>query len=261
MKSKQPFIIDSFIENFIQREIYGQNILLYNQYFSYNHLLQMIQPIIPSTYQNQTNPSNSDTNEGIVRGILGTTREMIDKIDDPQRQADLRKVLVKGRGLLNPQHQYEGLRSSASHRIKDEDRDELLKEFTGILKAPAENINSMAKAPFSKLGEDTFEDVDHQILAMEIKRLAITLKEYLQSRMKEGNEEKSEEYESDDEPLSRNEFYRDSVLAQMTLQLAKLHRAVLKNHHHLLILIGNFAGNAKNAREHKGNNETGNVKD
>ena len=64
-----------------------------------------------------------------------------------------------------------------------------------------------------------------------------------------------------DKKKDRNEFYRDSVLAQMTLQLAKLHRAVLKNHHHLLILIGNFGGNAKNVREHKGNNETGNVKD
>ena len=135
-----------------------------------------------------------------------------------------------------------------------------------MVQYPIYQISSLCVVYFdlqylSKLGEDTFEDVDHQILAMEIKRLAITLKEYLQSRMKEGNDEKSEEYESDDEPLSRNEFYRDSVLAQMTLQLAKLHRAVLKNHHHLLILIGNFAGNAKNVREHKGNNETGNVKD
>ena len=47
----------------------------------------------------------------------------------------------------------------------------------------------------------------------------------------------------------------------MTLQLAKLHRAVLKNHHHLLMLIGNFAGNAKNVRDHKENNVKGNIKD
>ena len=221
----------------------------------------MIQPIIPSTYQNQTNPSDSDTNIGIVRGILETIKDIIDKIDDPERKADLRKILKKGIRLLNPLHQYDGLRSSTSHRIKDEDRDELLREFTDILKAPEQDFNPMAKAPFSKLGEDTFDDVDHQIVAMEIKRLAITLKEYLQSRMKEGNEEKYERNESDDEQLPRNEFYKDSVLAQMTLQLAKLHRAVLKNHHHLLMLIGNFAGNAKNVREHKDNNVAENVKD
>ena len=221
----------------------------------------MIQPIIPSTYHNETEPSNSDTNIGIVRGILETIKDIIDKVDDPVRQADLRKLLEKAIRLLNPLHQYDGLRSKKSHRIKDEDRDALLREFTEIMKVPEEDFNPMAKAPFSKLGEDTFEDVDHQILAMEIKRLAITLKEYLQSRMREGNEEESEEYESDDEPLSRNEFYKDSVLAQMTLQLAKLHRAVLKNHHHLLMLIGNFAGNAKNVREHKENNVTENIKD
>lgn len=41
------------------------------------------------------------------------------------------------------------------------------------------------KAPFCALGDDCFEDVDHQKLTMEIKRMALALAGYLKTRMLE----------------------------------------------------------------------------
>ena len=242
-----------------------------SQNVSYKQLLEMIKPIIPNVYNDVSSPSQKDPNYEIIRGILTTTRDIFNKIDDPKRQAELRNIYNKGSNLLTapeknkgfrssafqqiPDEEREGFRSSAFQHIPDEERDALLKEFSEALKSPDEGSNLMAKAPFSKLGEDDFEDVDHQILAMEIKKLALTLKEYLQIRIKEGQEEKP--YRDDEnESLSRTKYYTDSVLAQITLELAKLHRAVLRNHHHLLMLIGNFAGNAANVVPEKRNNDT-----
>ena len=229
-----------------------------SQNVSYKQLLEMIKPIIPNVYNDVSSPSQKDPNYEIIRGILTTTRDIFNKIDDPKRQAELRNIYNKGSSLLTAPEKNKGFRSSANQHIPDEERDALLKEFSEALKSPDEEVNSMAKAPFSKLGEDDFEDVDHQILAMEIKKLALTLKEYLQIRMKEGQGEKPYS-DNENESVSRTNYYTDSVLAQMTLELAKLHRAVLRNHHHLLMLIGNFAGNAANVVPEKQNNDTSSI--
>jgi len=222
---------------------------------SYKQLLEMIKPIIPNVYNNVSSRSEKDPNYEIIRGILATTKDIFNKIDDPKRQAELRNIYHKGSSLLTAPQKNKGFRSSPNQHIPDEERDALLKQFSEALKSPDEEFNPMAKAPFSKLGEDDFEDVDHQILAMEIKKLALTLKEYLQIRVKEGQSKKPFR-DNGNEFLSQTNYYTDSVLAQMTLELAKLHRAVLRNHHHLLMLIGNFAGNAANIAPEKQNNNT-----
>ena len=226
-----------------------------SQNISYKQLLEMIKPIIPNVYNDVSSRSEKDPNYEIIRGILATTRDIFNKIDDPKRQAELRNIYDKGSNLLTSPQKNKGFRSSANQHIPDEERDALLKEFSEALKNPDEEVNSMAKAPFSKLGEDDFEDVDHQILAMEIKKLALTLKEYLQIRLKEEGHGETPHRDNGNESLSRTNYYTDSVLAQMTLQLAKLHRAVLRNHHHLLMLIGNFAGNAANVVPEKQKND------
>ena len=223
----------------------------------------MIKPIIPSTFH-EVSPRDlhGDANVEIVQGILEAIQGIINKIDDSKLQGALRKILEKGKSLLATAQQFKGVRSSIQYRINDEEKDALLKEFAEILKTPEQKFSSIAKAPYSKLGEDTFEDVDHQVFAMEMKRLAVTLKEYLEYRVKERQEEKSDVYNEQftlPDPGTNgnhNEFVKDSVLTQMTLQLAKLHRAVLRNHHHLLMLIGNFAGNAKNVEPQKEGNVT-----
>ena len=233
---------------------------------NYNHLFQLIKPIIPLAYRNKTSHSDDDPNYEIVRGVLETTRDIFNKIDDPKRKADLRKIFNEGRDLLIPSKTINGFRSSAQYHIKDEDRDALLKEFTEALKTSEEESNLMAKAPFSKLGEDDFEDVDHQILAMEIKKLALTLKKYLQTlptidynriTNKDFTENKNKEIEY----LLRSKYFTDSLLTQMTLELAKLHRAVLRNQHHILMILGNFAGNTANVAPRKEDNDTKNIEE
>ena len=56
----------------------------------------------------------------------------------------------------------------------------VLRDFGKVLKPSKSNHIPQPKAPFSKLGEDGFEDVDHQGLDAEIKSLALTLKKYLE---------------------------------------------------------------------------------
>ena len=233
---------------------------------SYNHLLQLIKPIIPDARGNQTSHSDGNPNYEIVRGVLETTRDIFNKIDDPKRKADLREIFNKGRSLLIPSETIRGFRSSAQHHIKDEDRDALLKEFIEALKTSEKDSNLIAKAPFSKLGEDNFEDVDHQTLAMEIKNIALTLRNYMQTvptidynriNWKDFTQNKDKEVEY----LLRSKYFTDSVLAQMTLELAKLHRSVLRNHHHILMILGNFAGNADHAVSQKQYNDTNIIKE
>jgi len=65
-------------------------------------------------------------------------------------------------------------------------------ELTGLLKLFEEYFaepkgsafsDKSKKAPFCALGDDCFEDVDHQKLTMEIKRMALGLAGYLKTRM------------------------------------------------------------------------------
>ena len=80
-------------------------------------------------------------------------------------------------------------------------------------------------------------------MAMETKSLAFAVKQYLETRKQE-----TEEFTRMGMPLDAPFFQAkddtDHALAQITLMMAKLHRAILRNHHHILMLIGNFAGNA-----------------
>jgi hypothetical protein len=45
-------------------------------------------------------------------------------------------------------------------------------------------------------------------------------------------------------PGNSAQFKTDAVLTQIVSNMAKLHRAVLRNWHHILIMVGNFAGPA-----------------
>ena len=59
-----------------------------------------------------------------------------------------------------------------------------------------------------------------------------------------------------DAPSLKAKYYTDYVLAQMTLEMAKLHRAILRNQHHILMVIGNFAGHADVDMTHESNTST-----
>ena len=218
----------------------------------------MIKPIIPHAFHDAPHITE-EPNIEVIRSVLNTTKDIVQKVHDPEQKSKLNKVIKKGRSLLDSLHGGHdatgGLRSSVKHNILDVDRDELLKDFAKALKPPQEESQGKAKAPFSRLGEDGFEDVDHQILAMEIKRLALTLRNYLQMRMEESIEY-TRAGKNLDSPSIKAKYFTDSILTQMTLEMAKLHRAVLRNHHHILMVIGNFAGNAASSEVNGNVNNT-----
>ena len=212
----------------------------------YRHLLEMIKPIITHAFHDDPPRTTEDPNVEVIKSVLNTTEDIYNKLNDTKRKNDLEKIMSRGRSLLRPENDQSGFRASGQRtrvRVRDEDRNSLLKDFADALKTPEPEPKKIGKAPFSRLGEDGFEDVDHQLLAMEIKRLALTLRGYLQMRMKESIEY-TEAGANLDDPLIQGKYYTDSVLTQMTLGMARLHRAVLRNHHHILMVIGNFAGNA-----------------
>ena len=88
------------------------------------------------------------------------------------------------------------------------------------------------------LGVDCFEDVDHVDIALGTKRLALTLSSYLRHRMKDEEEETGPAAGRGLE-AGYVAFKTDAVLTQLTAAVAKLHRAVMKNWQHLVMLAAN----------------------
>ena len=211
---------------------------------NHDSLMELIKPIIPNAITDPP-PPPEDPNIQVVRGVLNTTQDFYQKLKDgnPKQKYELKKVAEIGKNLLQNAYKRTGHRTSSPAHIRDADRDYLLWKFADALKGPEEKPRLKAKAPFSKLGEDGFEDVDHQILAMEIKRLAMTVKSYLEVRKNEERDYIKAGANLND-PSIKTKTDTDSILAQTTLMMAKLHRAILRNHHQILMVIGNFAGNS-----------------
>ena len=216
-------------------------------YPQYIELLQMIEAIIPTEFQAETPHTTEQENVKVIKNVLNTTEDMYNKIQDTERRKSLRDIIIKGRAMLvqNPKGMEEGYRLSKNNQkeLNKFDVDQLLRDFGKVLRPSKSNHNPQPKAPFSKLGEDGFEDVDHQGLDAELKRLALTLKNYLEIRMDEMMEYTQQFGANFDDPAYLVKYHTDSILTQMTLEMAKIHRAVLKNQHHILMIIGNFAGN------------------
>ena len=207
----------------------------------------MIEAIIPTAFLAQTPHTTEQENVKVIRNVLNTTEDMYNKIQDTERRKSLRDIIIKGRAMLmqNPNGMEEGYRLSKNNEkeLSNFDVDQLLRDFGKVLKPSKSSHIPQPKAPFSKLGEDGFEDVDHQGLDAEIKSLALTLKKYLEIRMDEMTEYTQKFGANFDDPSFLVKYHTDSILTQMTLEMAKIHRAVLKNQHHILMIIGNFAGN------------------
>ena len=226
-----------------KKPFYGSYGVSKPQHLRHDSLMQMIKPIIPHAITDPP-PPPEDPNIKVVRGVLNTTHDFYQKLKDgnPRQRSLLKGVEDIGKNLLRSAYRRTGHRASGPPHIRDSDRDYLLKKFAEALKAPEQETTPRAKAPFSRLGEDGFEDVDHQVLAMEIKRLAMTVKSYLEVRKSEERDYARAGANMND-PSIKTKIDTDSILAQTTLMMAKLHRAILRNHHQILMVIGNFAGN------------------
>ena len=59
---------------------------------------------------------------------------------------------------------------------------------------------------------------------------------YLKERMKEEDNDGKK-------MAAKSRFKEDAVLTHTTTVLAKLHRAILRNWHHILMIVGNLGGN------------------
>ena len=149
----------------------------------------MIEAIIPTEFRAETLHTTEQENVKVIKNVLNTTEDMYNKIQDTERRKSLRDIIMKGRAMLvqDPNGMEEGYRLSKNNQkeLNKFDVDQLLRDFGKVLRPSKSNHKPQPKAPFSKLGEDGFEDVDHQGLDAELKRLALTLKNYLEIRMDE----------------------------------------------------------------------------
>ena len=97
------------------------------------------------------------------------------------------------------------------------------------------STDTFRSAPFSKLGQDCFQDVDHKKLSWDLRKLALSMAKYLEDRMIGS---------TDSEAL----LYRtDAMLTQMITLMTHMHRAMLRNWHQTLMVIGNFANFVESA--------------
>lgn len=80
------------------------------------------------------------------------------------------------------------------------------------------------------IGQDCFVNVDHDAMTRAIKDLGVTTIMYLKDRQKEKSDQASD-------------FRLDSILTDMLSLIYHLHRATIRNWHHLAMLAGNL-GNA-----------------
>ena len=90
--------------------------------------------------------------------------------------------------------------------------------------------HDLHSAPFSKLGQDCFRDVNHKKLSWDLRKLALSMAKYLEDRMMTGS--------TDSEML----LYRtDALFTQMITLMTHMHRAMMRNWHQMLMVISNFA--------------------
>lgn len=84
------------------------------------------------------------------------------------------------------------------------------------------------KAPYCKLGQDCFEDVNHKRLALDMKKLALTVNKYLSERKSSTSTSRGVEYRV------------DAILTELTDTVGALHRAVMRNWHMSQLVLENL---------------------
>ena len=89
--------------------------------------MQMIKPIIPHAIHDPP-PPPEDANIAVVKGVLNTTEDMYQKLQDgdSQQKSDLQKVANMGKNLLQSAYANKGYKSFGRPHIPDTQRNRLL---------------------------------------------------------------------------------------------------------------------------------------
>ena len=90
-------------------------------------------------------------------------------------------------------------------------------------------VDPFTLAPFTKLGYDCFSDVNHKEISWEVRKAALSFAKYIEDRMLGDSDSQKILYKT------------DAILSQIISLMAQLHRATLRNWHHTLMLVSNFA--------------------
>lgn len=128
----------------------------------------------------QEEPTNRDKDLLFVKNILYMLRTLAAKMKDdqdhdPEKAKGLRKLQTMATGLI------EEIGSTGS--FEKSKMLELMKALEAFYNDDDGDVND--RAPFCQVGEDCFSDVDHKLIAMEIKRLALSVTRYMKDRMME----------------------------------------------------------------------------
>ena len=88
-------------------------------------------------------------------------------------------------------------------------------------------LDPWSLAPFAKLGQDCFLDVNHKQFTWEIKKLALAMQDFIEDRVM--NNDRGAQYKMDE------------MMTHMITLMFQLHRATLRNWNHILMVVSNFA--------------------
>jgi hypothetical protein len=160
---------------------------------------------------------------------------------------------MKAEGAIAPRHQgsVKRMESLINTMIKSgvvqEDKMQLLmKLMIGLFDnlhqgQDARPRDPMSQAPFTKLGQDCFSDVNHKDISIDVRKTALALTKYLEERIKESDKINQDFNDVNELMGNRVKYKTDAVLTHMVTILAKIHRATMRNWQHILVLVGNFA--------------------
>lgn len=95
------------------------------------------------------------------------------------------------------------------------------------IQRPNGKMDAWSLAPFVKLGEDCFLDVNHKQFTLEIKQLALAMQDFIEYRVMDN--QKGAQYKMDE------------MMVDLIKMVFQLHRATLRNWNHILMVVSNFA--------------------
>ena len=183
-------------------------------------LAEKMKPITPEEFVNDE--ENTSPKFVLIQHIQKFVRDM-------KSMVGITSLSSRERGLLE---ETSNLADSLASRpeVTVSDLKTLIENVKKVMAFEQDYFYSNNKAPYAKLGFDSFEDIDHKDIAMAVKKCAKLMVEYLKTRAQAGDHDCCSVMHKNDE-----------IVAQAILVLAKLHRATMRNWYNILMITSNFA--------------------
>ncbi|CAB4058882.1 unnamed protein product [Lepeophtheirus salmonis] len=201
---------------------------------SYNSLLQNLNLLIPRVQRNNKEPNQIQLLHNLLNMIkflaLKLLRTSQSKKNDPKAP---QYILLKS--TVDEALQFIAQKGTVEPKMLSRIANQLAQLFQEENKVQNDEF-----APYCEPGTDCFLDVDHAGIYGRVNGLAKKVSDYIKYRNKE-----LQAYGKTHmvHPGVQVQIQADDILAHTTILLQKLHRSVMRNWHHILMIVGNLAGN------------------